>query len=294
MELYALTIPRLDRSDSPRHLREQFQTVGAVVVGNVLDPQLLSRFTNSIRLLIHKQLQQATADSRPFSDDHRSLDQLFETLCNTDRQRGGYVYDAIQWLPEYLEILSTSGLVEVSRILLNTDRVISPPILSWVRIDRQGEQQNAFPWHQDYTYNLASRPTITVWLPLLEITPEMGPLTVVPHSHTFHHPVEVNESERYVSICEAATATLEEQAVTVTPKAGEALFFHDLLLHRSGANRSDRARWVLNARWASLDDPAYTERGWKFRDERSFQLLSTLHQDKYIDKTKSTHSAVMD
>lgn len=290
MELNALTIPRLNLADNPLHIREHFHEVGAVVIGNVLDPELLQRFNNNIRLLLHKQLQQATADNRPFAEDNRTLDELFSALCRIDRHRGGYVYDAIQWLPEYLEILSTSGLVAASRILLDTERVISPPLLSWVRIDRHGEQQNTFPWHQDYTYNLASRPTITAWLPLLDITEDMGPLTVVPGSHNFHHPVEVHETDRYASITGIEVDELEAQAITVTPQAGEALFFHELLLHRSGANQSDRARWVLNARWASLDDPAYTERGWQFRKERSFRLLRELHKDKY--KPHADHPAV--
>lgn len=292
MELNALTIPRLDLSDEPQHIREQFEADGAVVIGGVLEPELLNRFTDSIRLLLHKQLQQATADNQPFYKDTRSLDELHRTLCSVDRQRGGYVYDAIQWLPEYLEILSTSGLVSASKILLGTERVISPPILSWVRIDRSGEQRNSFPWHQDYTYNLASQPTITAWMPLLDITKEMGPLTVIPGSHNFHHPVEVHESERYAAIANVNIEELDAQSITVTPRVGEALFFHDLLLHRSGANQSDKARWVLNARWASLDDPAYTERGWQFRKERSFDLLRELHKDKY--QTAVDSSQIMD
>jgi len=290
MELNALTIPRLKLSDNPLYILEKFLEFGAVVIGDVIEADLLNRFTDGIRLLLHKQIQQATADPKHFSQDNRSLDQLFNTLCKVDRQRGGYVYDAIQWLPEYLEILSSSGLVDVSKVLLNTERVISPPILSWVRIDRQGEQQNSFPWHQDYTYNLASQPTITAWLPLLDITEEMGPIEVVPRSHHFHYPVEVRESDRYAAISDVNTNDLDTQAITVTPKKGEALFFHELLLHRSGSNRSDRARWVLNARWASLDDPAFAERGWQFRKERSFHLLRDLHADKYRPVTD--HPAV--
>lgn len=281
MELNALTIPRLDLSENPLHIREQFQQFGAVIVGNVLDTELLQRFRQSIGRLLHKQLQQALAANTPFTEDTRSLDELFSTLCRIDRQRGGYVYDAIQWLPEYLEILSRSGLVDVSKILLNTEHVISPPVLSWVRIDRQGEGRNYFPWHQDYSYNLASRPTVTAWAPLLEITAPMGPLTIVPGSHNFHHLVEVRESDRYAKLTNVDVDELEENAITVTPQVGEAVFFHELLLHRSGSNQSDRARWVLNARWASLDDPVFTERGWQFRRERSFQMLQQLHPDKY-------------
>jgi ectoine hydroxylase-related dioxygenase (phytanoyl-CoA dioxygenase family) len=281
MELNALTIPRMDLSDSALHIREQFQQFGAVIVSNVLDEDLLERFRQGIRLLLHKQLQHATADNTPFSEDHRNLDQLFSTLCKVDRQRGGYVYDAIQWLPEYLEVLSASALVDAARALLNTEHVISPPVLSWVRIDRHGEERNYFPWHQDYTYNLASRPTITAWVPLLNVTECMGPLTVVPGSHHYHYPVAVQESDRYAALTDIDIEALEADAVTVTPQVGDALFFHELLLHRSGSNQSDRARWVLNARWADLNDPAFTERGWQFRRERSFQMLQQLHPDKY-------------
>jgi hypothetical protein len=311
MELNALTIPRLDLSDHPDHIRQQFHKTGAVIVGNALKPDLLHRFRHGIRQLLHRQLHQATADSTSescfsqacssqdrASKDHHcknrlsknrlskkhgdgDLDELFSTLCAIDRQRGGYVYDAIQWLPEYLEILSSSGLTDAAKILLNTPNVISPPILSWVRIDRSGEQRNYFPWHQDYTYNLASRPTVTAWIPLFEITEEMGPLTIVPGSHRFHYPVEVHESDRYATLTDINLDELEENAVTIAPQVGDALFFHQLLLHRSGSNQSERARWVFNARWASLDDPLFTDRGWQFRRERSFQMLQQLHPDKY-------------
>lgn len=285
-----MTIPRLDLCDNPEHIREQFQQLGAVIVGNALQADLLKQFRHSIRCLLHKQLQQATADNTPFSEERRSLDELFSTLCTIDRKRAGHVYDAIQWLPEYLQILSASGLVDAAKVLLNTTHVISPPVLSWVRIDRHGEEQNYFPWHQDYSYNLASRPTVTAWMPLLDITNDMGPLTIVPGSHHFHYPVEVNESDRYAKLTDVDINDLEANAITVTPKVGEVLFFHQLLLHRSGSNQSDRARWVLNARWASLDDPAFTERGWQFRRERSFQMLQQLHPDKY--RAMADHSAV--
>jgi len=254
-----LTIPRLDLSDHPDHIRQQFHKTGAVIVGNALKPDLLHRFRHGIRQLLHRQLHQATADSTSescfsqacssqdrASKDHHcknrlsknrlskkhgdgDLDELFSTLCAIDRQRGGYVYDAIQWLPEYLEILSSSGLTDAAKILLNTP----------------------------------------------------NPLTIVPGSHRFHYPVEVHESDRYATLTDINLDELEENAVTIAPQVGDALFFHQLLLHRSGSNQSERPRWVFNARWASLDDPLFTDRGWQFRRERSFQMLQQLHPDKY-------------
>ena len=289
MELNALNIPQLDLADNPQDIREHFTRVGAVIIRDVLDVSLLDRLKSGIRELIYRQLKHTSADVE-LHKNNTGLDQLFNTLCAMDRRRGGYVYNAIQWLPEYLEVLSTSELVRSSKILLNTSHVISPPILSWLRIDRQSELRNYFPWHQDYTYNLASRPTVTAWAPLFEISDAMGPLTIVPGSHHYHYPVAVNESDRYASLTEISTEDLEKKAVTVAPRVGDALFFHELLLHRSGANRSELARWVLNARWASLDDTEFSERGWQFRRETSFQLLKSLHHDKF--RTMAEGSAV--
>lgn len=272
-----MSVPVLDSSAPSEDIARHFSTSGCLLLKNAIDKALIDSLNEKITFLVKAQLSCVQIDEETNNFD---LNALYNRLCRLNRVRAGYVYNAIQWLPEYLEIICASQLPVLARALLGSENIISPPHLAWVRIDRRHETQNLFPWHQDYTYNLASRPTLTAWMPLQKVTAEMGPIVVVPRSHLRHHRVEVSGLDRYAKIIDIDLENLEEKACTISPNVGDVLIFHDLLLHRGGINQTDQARWVLNARWATLEDPEYSMNGWQFRQERSFKMLEERHPNK--------------
>lgn len=109
----------------------------------------------------------------------------------------------------------------------------------------------AWEWHQDYGYwykneFLLPDQMMSVMVAITDANEENGCLQVIKGSHKMgrvEHGFageQVGASQRYVDL---ALKTMER--VFVELKAGDVLFFHSNILHRSEANLSDRPRWSM-------------------------------------------------
>ena len=109
----------------------------------------------------------------------------------------------------------------------------------------------AWEWHQDYGYwykneYLLPEQMMSVMIAITDANKANGCLQVIKGSHKMgriEHGFageQVGASQHYVDL---ALKTME--LVYVEIKAGDALFFHSNILHRSEANTSDTARWSL-------------------------------------------------
>ena len=109
----------------------------------------------------------------------------------------------------------------------------------------------AWEWHQDYGYwykneFLLPDQMMSVMVAITEANQANGCLQVIKGSHKMgrvEHGFageQVGASQRYVDL---ALQTME--LIYVELEAGDVLFFHSNLIHRSEANLSDRPRWSM-------------------------------------------------
>ncbi|MFD2570487.1 phytanoyl-CoA dioxygenase family protein [Spirosoma soli] len=109
----------------------------------------------------------------------------------------------------------------------------------------------AWEWHQDYGYwykneFLLPDQMMSVMVAITDANEENGCLQVIKGSHKMgrvEHGFsgeQVGASQRYVDL---ALKTMER--IYVELKAGDVLFFHSNILHRSEANLSDKPRWSM-------------------------------------------------
>ena len=109
----------------------------------------------------------------------------------------------------------------------------------------------AWEWHQDYGYwykneFLLPDQMMSVMVAITDANKENGCLQVIKGSHKLgrvEHGFageQVGASQRYVDL---SLKTMD--LVYVELKAGDVLFFHSNLFHRSEANLSDRPRWSM-------------------------------------------------
>lgn len=109
----------------------------------------------------------------------------------------------------------------------------------------------AWEWHQDYGYwykneFLLPDQMMSVMVSITDANRANGCLQVIKGSHKMgrvEHGFsgeQVGASQRYVDL---ALKTME--LVYVELKAGDVLFFHSNILHRSEANLSDKPRWSM-------------------------------------------------
>lgn len=123
----------------------------------------------------------------------------------------------------------------------------------------------AWEWHQDYGYwykneFLFPDQMISVMIAITDANKQNGCLQVIKGSHKMgrvEHGFsgeQVGAAQHYVDL---ALKTME--LVYVELKAGDALFFHSNILHRSAANLSDTARWSLISCYNRASNRAYNE-----------------------------------
>lgn len=111
-----------------------------------------------------------------------------------------------------------------------------------------------FAWHQDNGYGELDPYTAISCLTALDDASEAnGCLWLVPGSH---RQGQADGGHSVADKKRSAAIELEvddRQAVPMPLRAGEALFFHCWMLHKSEGNRSDRDRRVLFCRYADAD-----------------------------------------
>ncbi|MVM36693.1 phytanoyl-CoA dioxygenase family protein [Spirosoma sp. HMF3257] len=123
----------------------------------------------------------------------------------------------------------------------------------------------AWEWHQDYGYwykneFLLPNQMMSVMVAITDANRENGCLQVIKGSHKMgrvEHGFageQVGASQRYVDL---ALKTMEH--VFVELKAGDVLFFHSNILHRSEANLSDKPRWSMISCYNRQSNIGYNE-----------------------------------
>jgi ectoine hydroxylase-related dioxygenase (phytanoyl-CoA dioxygenase family) len=123
----------------------------------------------------------------------------------------------------------------------------------------------AWEWHQDYGYwykneFLLPDQMMSVMIAITEANKANGCLQVIKGSHKMgriEHGFageQVGASQHYVDL---ALKTMD--LVYVEINAGDALFFHSNLLHRSEANLSDKPRWSMISVYNRSSNIPYNE-----------------------------------
>lgn len=107
------------------------------------------------------------------------------------------------------------------------------------------------PWHQDQHYwPLDTDNTVTMWMPLVDVTPEMGSMHFASGSHRDGYlgdmPISDESEGRFEEF-------IRERNFRIVPgpamKAGDATFHYGWTLHGAPGNSTPRTREVMTVIW---------------------------------------------
>jgi hypothetical protein len=175
----------------------------------------------------------------------------------------GAIYDSLKTSLTLTQLVSDDRIVDNVAKFLNvkpSDVSISEPMC---RLDVPNDKRNVLEWHQERSFfpqNRNGLHSMVCWIPLINVTEEMGAIHISPESHmggliTPKQNEKKSElSTRQISVPEEYVKKYEDLIVTVD--VGDVVFFNMLLFHRSGVNISDKIRFAVQSRFhtATADD----------------------------------------
>jgi phytanoyl-CoA hydroxylase len=251
--------------------RRQYQDRGYLLVRGVLSPDEVERYKARAREYAlgnvppgaHKMVVQdvrvAKGQFKP-DDPERGI----WKYLNPDRHDP--LFHAYPSQPNLLDVVE--GLIgpDIKAFLLMF--IYKPPGLEFVH-----------PYHQDAHY-FSFEPhdlCLGTWVPLDRTDADNGTISVIPGSHrreVLLHGPPMGEAVNYgVFGVEGYDGHPDEQVLEL--EAGDGLFFHSRLLHKTGSNRSDRHRRVLTVHYASsrcrLTGEHHAARGFRLVRGQSYE-----------------------
>ena len=125
-----------------------------------------------------------------------------------------------------------------------------------IRMDMPNDTRNKTAWHQEIAF--VRNPGLVLWIPLVEITKEIGPLHILEKSHINGEiTIERNDIHDYKTSRVSKTEIPEEELNKYDEKAieidkGDALFFDTKLIHKSGDNISKKIRFSCQTRFSNV------------------------------------------
>ena len=183
---------------------------------------------------------------------------LHETLAfmlreERDRAATRACYEVFPALPEVIALINAPVFKEAAKAAgLARPSAGTNPL---VRLDRPSDRRFATPAHQDWWYSMLSDRAVVIWTSVGTLTPDMGPVEIVPGSHADGvAPFKAYEAGHEWFECEASPP---DAAFTPTaPGPDEAVIFDQRLVHRSGVNRTDQVRVSIQLRYNDLETAA--------------------------------------
>lgn len=265
-------------------VRKTFDELGAVVFKGGLERGAVDGYAKALHRLALARLESlGVAPVR--SDD---LDTCGRQLFDLDPANLGDLFHIAREIREQYDLLFAPGMQRAIAALMPTAVVQVVPESCGIRMDSPNQDERGFHWHYDYAYIATSLDGVTGWAPLLPLSAEMGWLRVLPGSHKQVHPIDIHErptvqgtfvGHHVFSLHDPDIAAFERDSVDVADvQPGDLLVLHCCLLHRSGRNRGDRARWTALCRFGNGLDAAIVKRGWRsVRDGGGARLFTELH-----------------
>ena len=122
----------------------------------------------------------------------------------------------------------------------------------WVRPKLPNEKLTTLPWHQDSAYMPETEKDthLTVWLPLVDVKLENGPLQFLPGSHTSGLQTYHRVPGEAFAVPVLSPTSSDTNIDTLEMQKGDLLVFNNLVFHRSLVNHSDSIRWSTDFRFS--------------------------------------------
>ena len=239
---------------SSDQIREKFRENGYSIAKSIISEKKINAVLETIfRIYLKYNPSSKLRDlQEPWNSDlfHEEIIKFRKS----DPKRFSLLYDSTQTSVSIMELLTSELIAKYSANLLDTKNNELCITEGMIRMDAPGDKRNIAGWHQEISY--LRNNGIVIWIPLSDITPDLGPLQVCPKSH---HEGELKVVQNKNLPGDVSTVSVDEvepeyiakySIMDVEIKKGDVLFFDTELFHRSGVNTSNRMRFSCQIRHA--------------------------------------------
>jgi hypothetical protein len=240
----------------PGELRARAERDGYLFFPGLLDPEPILRLRAKVLdILTRHGLRTPDADPLDGTLDVARLNELPADQLRVDIGVSAEIYADLQKLPELHRLPHHPSLLEIYRILLETDDVFVHP-RHIMRAMTSHPATGATPPHQDFPLVQGSSATWTSWIPIGDCGLERGPLVVLRGSHRQGYlPVGTGDGEGHWTNWGAQLCEHESSWVGGDFAVGDVLTFPSFTVHRSLPSAiRDEVRISMDVRYQRGDD----------------------------------------
>ena len=159
--------------------------------------------------------------------------------------------------PEIFRLICHPRLLDIAESLCGPELIASS--VYRLRPKLPHDSRGEVPWHQDSGYfdpACDKGLILTVWLPLVDASPESGCLYVLPRLHRSEvFPHRPNQAGTYLEI-ETKDFPRSYRAAAVPANKGSVLLMTNRTPHASFGNKGDTVRWSMDLRYQSANLPS--------------------------------------
>jgi ectoine hydroxylase-related dioxygenase (phytanoyl-CoA dioxygenase family) len=225
---------------------------GLVIIPGFFDPSTIQNLHESAKAIFQLQFDhfqikgEFLNNMQTLFNDH--LDVFIS--CGKMIQQGLVELYQLGFHPDLVNLMKEIGL-ELPTMCTRPVLFFNHPTLA------KSEHFYKTPLHQDWGSMLSSSDSLVVWLPLIDVDPEIGSVIFYPGSHLLG-PLKNNFDNGFAEV--DFDRNLYE-SVQPSLKMGDIVLFSTLLVHESGEIKNNQIRWSCHFRYTNMKDKTFIENG---------------------------------
>ena len=237
----------------------QLAEQGFVHLPGFFSSQQINSVLTDIKTAFARQIQ-AACNYLPEVNDTLAIEAGMRALFKHDLNRFIQTGKTVQHLiglhqmalqPSVTQLLQQLGLAEPA--------ICTRPVVFFNHPElASNPEYHTTPAHQDWRSMQGSLNALVVWVPLVDIDVNLGPIEVVPGSHRLGLlPSQADDWYRKLDV-----SIKDADFLSVPVKAGDLVCFSAFLIHRSGRHQSQKVRWSCHFRYNDLAESTFIQRGY--------------------------------
>lgn len=246
---------------SPHALTEEqiktFHEEGYLVVEKLFDGEDLQPAIDDVSADVDQQAKQLFEEGViPDTYAYADFEHRLALISEHTPQVALSMWDGRRHWPGFFKLLTNPKLLDLAESLCGEELIASS--VYRLRPKIPNHNKGPVPWHQDSGYfepYCDKSLVLTVWVPLVDATPEKGCLWVLPRGHRSGVVRHMQRPGKpYLEIDEADLPPGSERVCCPVPKGG-VLLLTNLTPHVSFENTTDCVRWSMDLRYQSAEAP---------------------------------------